>query len=68
MFQLAQAFSAYFSSLTVSLRYNLQSARRDDRGDVTVQTVLWALAAVVFVGMVVGAITLYLNNQIAKLR
>lgn len=42
--------------------------RHDERGSVTIQEVLWAIAAIGFVAIVVGAITAYLNNQAGLIR
>jgi hypothetical protein len=42
--------------------------RRDERGSVTMEQVLWAVAVIVIVGIVVTAITAYVTNQAAKIK
>lgn len=39
-----------------------------ERGSETIQVVLFAVAAIVFVGIVVVAIKTYLNNQVGKIK
>ena len=42
--------------------------RRDERGSVTMEQVLWAVAVIVIVGIVVTAITGYVTNEAAKIK
>ena len=42
--------------------------RRDERGSVTMEQVLWAVAVIVIVGIVVAAITAYVTNEAAKIK
>ena len=42
--------------------------RRDERGSVTMEQVLWAVAVIVIVGIVVAAITAYVTNESAKIK
>jgi len=64
---LTQSAGAYWHAWTVATLRRLKDLRHDERGSVTIQEVLWALAAIAFVGIVVGAINIYLANQVAKI-
>lgn len=44
------------------------SGGRRDRGDVTIQQVLWAVFAIALVGIVVAAIRSYVTTQAANIR
>ncbi|MGE9809550.1 hypothetical protein [Janibacter sp. G1551] len=41
---------------------------RDERGSVTIQEVLWAVAAIAIVGIVVAAIKFFVTNESAKIK
>jgi Flp pilus assembly protein TadG len=41
----------------------LRRARRDERGSVTIEQVIWAVALIVIAGGVVAAITAYVNSK-----
>jgi len=41
---------------------------RDERGSVTTEHVLWAVAVIAIVGIVVAAITTYVQAQAAKIQ
>jgi Flp pilus assembly protein TadG len=41
----------------------LRRARRDERGSVTIEQVIWAVALIVIAGGVVAAITAYVNAK-----
>lgn len=41
--------------------------RRDERGSVTMEQVLWAVAVIVIVGIVVAAITAFVTSEAAKI-
>ena len=47
---------------------DLRAARRDERGSVTTEHVLWAVAVIAFVGIVVAAITSYVQAQAGKIK
>jgi hypothetical protein len=65
---LAQNAGAHWHAWIVAVQHQLPELRRhDERGSVTIQEVLWALAAIAFVGIVVGAINIYLQNQVSKI-
>ncbi|MGY0541406.1 hypothetical protein ACW14X_28090 [Nocardioides sp. YJ-D4] len=42
--------------------------RRDERGSVTVENVLWAVAVIAIVAIVVAAIRAYVTSESGKLR
>lgn len=42
--------------------------RKDERGSVTIENVLWAVAVIGIVAIVVGAITAYVRSQSTGLR
>lgn len=47
---------------------DLQTARRSERGSVTTEHVLWAVAVIAIVGIVVAAITSYVQAQSGKIK
>ena len=53
--------------LGIQLHTRLIGKVHDERGSVTAEMVLWALAVITLVGIVVGALTGYINDQVAKL-
>lgn len=42
--------------------------KRDDRGSVTIENVLWAVAVIAIVAIVVAAIRAYVTSESGKLR
>ncbi|QCX27711.1 hypothetical protein [Nocardioides jishulii] len=46
----------------------LLAARRDERGSVTTEHVLWAVAVIAIVGIVVAAVTTYVQAQAGKIQ
>lgn len=42
--------------------------RRDDRGSVTIEQVIWAGAVIVIVGIVVAAIKAYVTSESGKIK
>ena len=42
--------------------------RDDERGSVTMEQVLWAVAVIVIVGIVVSAITAYVTSESVKIK
>lgn len=42
--------------------------RRDDRGSVTIENVLWAVAVIAIVAIVVAAIRTFVTNESNKIR
>lgn len=45
-----------------------RTARRDERGSVTTEHVLWAVAVIAIVGIVVAAVTTYVQAQSGKIK
>jgi hypothetical protein len=43
------------------------AAREPERGNVTIEQVLWAVAVIAIVAIVVGVITTYVTNTAAKI-
>lgn len=54
--------------LTDSLRGDLRKASRSERGSVTTEHVLWAVAVIAIVGIVVAAITGYVTKQSGNIK
>ena len=54
----------------IALTYGLQSqpVRRDERGSVTTEHVLWAVAVIAIVGIVVAAVKAYVENQAGNIK
>lgn len=46
----------------------LRSAMKDERGSVTMEQVLWAVAVLAFVAIAVAAITSFITSKTAELR
>ncbi|MGH2909711.1 MAG: hypothetical protein ACRDK8_10490 [Solirubrobacteraceae bacterium] len=47
---------------------NLRKASRSERGSVTTEHVLWAVAVIAIVGIVVAAITSYVTKQSGNIK
>jgi heme/copper-type cytochrome/quinol oxidase subunit 2 len=47
---------------------DLRTARRNERGSVTTEHVLWAVAVIAIVGIVVAAVTSYVQAQSGKIK
>ena len=47
---------------------DLRTARRNERGSVTTEHVLWAVAVIAIVGIVVAAITSYVKTQAGNIK
>ena len=54
----------------ITLTYGLQlrPPRRDERGSVTTEHVLWAVAVIAIVGIVVAAVKAYVENQAGNIK
>jgi len=48
--------------------YDGLRARRNERGSVTTEHVLWAVAVIAIVGIVVAAVTAYVQAQSGKIK
>ncbi len=53
-----------------ALTYDLERrvARRDERGSVTTEHVLWAVAVIAIVGIVVAAVKAYVESQAGNIK
>jgi len=47
---------------------DLRTARRNERGSVTTEHVLWAVGVIAIVGIVVSAVTSYVTTQAGKIK
>lgn len=47
---------------------DLRGSRRSERGSVTMEHVLWAVAVIGIVGIVVAAVTSYVTSQAGNIR
>ena len=47
---------------------DLRTSRRSERGSVTMEHVLWAVAVIGIVGIVVAAVTSYVTSQAGNIR
>lgn len=54
--------------LSASLRGRLRQTSRSERGSVTTEHVLWAVAVIAIVGIVVAAITSYVTKQSGNIK
>ncbi|MGD9959023.1 hypothetical protein [Nocardioides sp.] len=54
----------------LALTYGLESRlhRQDERGSVTTEHVLWAVAVIAIVGIVVAAVKVYVETQAGKIK
>ena len=56
-------------SALLALKLELESRlHRDDRGSVTTEHVLWAVAVIAIVGIVVAAVKAYVEAQAGKIK
>lgn len=65
MSELTRTLAARWHALAVHAHQKLETARHDERGSITVQETLWAIAGISFVGLVAGAIMLFLSGKAA---
>jgi heme/copper-type cytochrome/quinol oxidase subunit 2 len=68
MTQLSQTLAAQLTALLVTLRCRVESARRDERGNVTLEVLLWAIAIVAVVGIATAALTGFIQGKTGLLR
>jgi heme/copper-type cytochrome/quinol oxidase subunit 2 len=52
---------------TLGIRLRDRAATRPERGSVTIEQVLWAVAVIAIVGIVVLAVTNYVTSEAAKI-
>ena len=58
----------YDTTLTALLRLKARFTLPGQRGSVTTEHVLWAVAVLAIVGVVVAAVTAYVENQAGQLQ
>lgn len=57
------------STTFMALRHQAESRLdRDERGSVTIEHVLWAVALIAIVGIVVAAVTAYVQSQAGNIK
>lgn len=61
-----ERFVGALLALTFGLESRLQ--RRDERGSVTTEHVLWAVAVIAIVAIVVGAVKAYVTSQAGNIK
>ena len=55
-------------AVITSLEDRTVKHRRDERGSVTIEQVIWAGAVILIVGIVVAAITAYVTSEAGKIK
>ena len=55
-------------AVIASLEERIVKHRRDERGSVTIEQVIWAGAVILIVGIVVAAISAYVTAESAKIK
>lgn len=65
MSDLTRTLAAQWHALAVHARQKLETARHDERGSVTVQETLWAIAGITFVGLIAGVMMAFLTGKAA---
>ena len=69
MTQLSQTIAAHIAAiLTTSRRWLETTRRRDERGSVTLENLLWAVLIVGLVALAAAALTAFINSKIGLLR
>lgn len=63
MTELSQAVAAHLSATLTSIRLWLETPRRDERGSVTLENLLWAILVVALVAIAAAAITAAVNRR-----
>ena len=50
------------------LRHRITVLGADERGSVTIETVVWAVAVIAIAAIAVTAVTGFVNNEVAKIK
>ena len=61
-------FLVLFQMAVLTKYDDLRTARRSERGSVTTEHVLWAVAVIAIVGIVVAAVTTYVKSQAGNIK
>ena len=67
MTEFSRTVAAHLSAMLTHGRHRLEVARRDERGSVTLENLLWAILIVGLVALVGAAITAFINSKIGQL-
>lgn len=67
MIKLYVTFVALFMALFLSVERQAVRRRTDERGAVTIEQVLWAVAAIAIVGIVVAAVRAFVTSKAAQI-
>jgi hypothetical protein len=54
--------------IALTLAIEVRMPRREERGSVTTEHVLWAVAVIAIVGIVVAAVKAYVTNQAGNIK
>jgi heme/copper-type cytochrome/quinol oxidase subunit 2 len=68
MFKLFIILQVTALAVFASLEHRIVKHRRDERGSVTIEQVIWAGAVILIVGIVVAAITAYVTSEAGKIK
>ena len=68
MTQLSQTIAAHLAAILTTSRRRLETVRRDERGSVTLENLLWAVLIVGLVALAAAALTAFINSKIGLLR
>lgn len=67
MTEFSRTVGAHLTAMLTTSRRRLEVARRDERGSVTLENLLWAILIVGLVALVGAAITAFINSKIGQL-
>ena len=67
MTEFSRTVAAHLTAILATSRRRLEVARRDERGSVTLENLLWAILIVGLVALVGAAITAFINSKIGQL-
>ena len=68
MFKLLITLHMTALAVIASMEDRIVTHRRDERGSVTIEQVIWAGAVIVIVGIVVAAIKFFVTSESAKIK
>jgi hypothetical protein len=68
MFKLLITLHMTALAVIASMEDRIVTHRRDERGSVTIEQVIWAGAVILIVGIVVAAISAYVTAESAKIK
>ena len=68
MLKLFITLQALVLTVIASMEYRVVKHRRDERGSVTIEQVIWAGAVILIVGIVVAAIRAFVTSEAGKIR